>query len=158
MSRGKVTKQTLCWDCKNSTKPDICPWVRDFTPVPGWTAEKTEIRNLGESYLVKECPLFKRGAFKGGMEEDVFGKREHISIDNQDTVKLAEAIIERYVEDWKFLEYGELDGIRFCGSRLKRKKILEFFYSEWFERLLSLFSDIEPDYIRKALKIKVVNK
>ena len=146
-------RQTLCWDCRNCTKPEICPWVRDYTPVPGWEARKTEIRTLGESYLVIDCPLFKRDAFHGGAEADTFGKKEHITIDNEDMVRIAEAIIERYVEDWKFLEYGELDGIRFCGSKLKRDKIIGFFSSEWFADLLACFSDIDPMVILKKLKI-----
>ena len=150
--KNNGSKQTLCWDCKNCTSPDVCPWVRDFTPVPGWKAKLNSFREY-DSYLVIECPLFKRGAYHGGTEENLLIAKEHISIYDNDTEKLAEAIIERYVEDWKFLEYGELDGVRFCGGKLSRNKIVSFFTSEWFADLLASFSDIDPMVILKKLKI-----
>ena len=145
-------KQTLCWDCKNCTNPEVCPWVRDYTPVPGWKAKPNILRDY-DSYLVIECPLFKRGAYHGGAEENLLIAKDHITLDYQDMVKLSEAIIGRYVEDWKFLEYGDLDGVRFCGSRLKRDTVVDFFSSEWFADLLACFSDIDPMVILKKLKI-----
>ena len=57
---------TLCWHCEWATgKEGKCPWVRSFTPVPGWTAKKTYLRQsegqFTESYIVKDCPLFSEG-------------------------------------------------------------------------------------------------
>ena len=57
---------TLCWHCEWATgKEGKCPWVRSFTPVPGWTAKQTYLRQtegqFTESYIVKDCPLFKEG-------------------------------------------------------------------------------------------------
>lgn len=69
--------ETLCWNCKNTNRFK-CSWFKDFTPVPGWVAEKT-IRNYThtstwrdrgkirrrsfahevESYYVIECPGFE---------------------------------------------------------------------------------------------------
>lgn len=146
---------TLCWDCENATRPHVCPWVRDYTPVDGWSASPTHIGGYYsyDSYIVTECPLFVRDAFGGGIDEDVFCKHKKITIDDQDAVNLAEAIIERQVEDWKFLEYGRLDNITFCGSRIKRKECLEFFFSPWFEQLLASFSDRSPEEIRGYIRI-----
>lgn len=48
----------LCWNCQKAVCG--CSWSRNFAPVPGWTATKTEF-----SYHIKECPEFvadrKRG-------------------------------------------------------------------------------------------------
>lgn len=76
--------QTLCWNCANATDHAACPWVEDFTPVPGWTATKTllmqDTASPYESYLVTACPLFKRDAYKGGSRKKRGGSntvREH---------------------------------------------------------------------------------
>lgn len=58
-------KRSICWYCANSTNGGKCPWARSFTPVPGWEAEKTQIKGNGrgdkgyESYNVKQCPLYR---------------------------------------------------------------------------------------------------
>lgn len=47
---------TLCWCCEyacNTTND--CPWMTSLKPVPEWTA----IRH-GDSYMVIDCPMFKR--------------------------------------------------------------------------------------------------
>lgn len=58
---------TLCWHCKNSTNGIVCPWARDYSPVPGWTAESTLVKCRGgdnnepyfySSMCVTKCPLF----------------------------------------------------------------------------------------------------
>lgn len=58
---------TLCWHCKNSTNGAICPWARDYSPVPGWTAEPSMVKCRGgdnndpyfySSMCVTKCPLF----------------------------------------------------------------------------------------------------
>lgn len=62
-------RPTLCWDCANATKPDVCCWCADFKPVPGWDAEPTTKQDgfdAYESYLVKHCPLFVRDGERGG--------------------------------------------------------------------------------------------
>ena len=59
---------TLCWDCAKAV--NRCSWSIDFTPVEGWTAEKTKLRNKDngyvESYRVTACPEFEPDAKKGG--------------------------------------------------------------------------------------------
>lgn len=147
-----------CWDCKNSTKPNVCPWARDFTPVPGWKAEKTSVRgisNLMDTYNVIECPLFKRDGFNGGMVEDLFGKKEELHIDESDAKNLACAIIERYVEDWKQLDYGRLNDLCIGASHVYRDHVLKFFASQWFSDLLMIAApDIAPQDVWKALRIR----
>ena len=72
--KGRHT-HTLCWNCAHSVHPDVCPWVDDFTPVPGWTAVKTSLMQDSvqpyESYRVVSCPLFKRDAYRGGTRKKV---------------------------------------------------------------------------------------
>lgn len=54
--------QTLCWGCANATGG--CCWSDYWKhrPVPGWKAERNDIRiNSGlsaESYIVYECPEY----------------------------------------------------------------------------------------------------
>lgn len=148
---------TLCWDCRNSTKPYGCPWAGNLIPVKGWKAEKTKLSSRFhpfESYLVTECPLFCRDGFGGGHTENLFScKREKTQIDDADAMNLAAAIIERQIEDWKFLDYGKLNNITFCGSRIRKKDCVEFFFSPWFETLLAAVTEITPDEVRKAIGV-----
>lgn len=51
-----------CWTCKNACGG--CSWSKDFTPIPGWKAEKTYHRsngNYAESYKIASCPQYIRG-------------------------------------------------------------------------------------------------
>lgn len=57
---------TLCWHCEWATGKDgHCPWARSLTPVPGWEAIKSKLRQsegqYADSYIVKDCPLFEEG-------------------------------------------------------------------------------------------------
>lgn len=58
-------KRSLCWSCANATNGSKCPWARSFAPVPGWEAEKTQIKGNSkgdrgyESYNVRKCPLYR---------------------------------------------------------------------------------------------------
>lgn len=56
----------ICIDCANACGG--CSWSRDFTPVPGWTAEKVtrRVKNgkywyWGETYKITACPQFAEG-------------------------------------------------------------------------------------------------
>lgn len=80
--QGKC-QDTICWNCRYATGTQLpktlvltskktgakrqfpgCPWATESVAVPGWKAEKTDIKNpeaFGgnqESYVVHECPLF----------------------------------------------------------------------------------------------------
>lgn len=49
----------LCFRCDNACGG--CSWSKDFTPVEGWTAEKTKIwigRTTIDSYRITACPEF----------------------------------------------------------------------------------------------------
>lgn len=85
---------TLCWSCKYASGAELkkplvltsrktglkrtfvgCPWVEAFVAVPGWTAEKTLVKNrLGnnafyqKSYLVTACPHYE---FDGRKEVEI---------------------------------------------------------------------------------------
>lgn len=148
---------TLCWDCRNATNPWVCPWVRNGTPVKGWAANQTVIKTgkvITDTFKVLECPLFKRDSFKGGQEECLFGEKRKVEIDGEDAKNLAVAIISRYAEDWRFLNYGELDDLYYCGSQLNRREILRFFGSQWFGDLLELAApSVDPPTVWAELKI-----
>lgn len=61
---------TICWTCRRGTRSE-CPWFAEHRPVPGWTAERREIRMTAyadgkryerptESYVVRKCPLYQK--------------------------------------------------------------------------------------------------
>lgn len=74
---------TLCYTCEHCTctdSPDfeplsqtlpdgrvshqrVCPWASEYKPVPGWTAERHDIKTTQdiyeESYFVTACPYYK---------------------------------------------------------------------------------------------------
>lgn len=107
-----------------------------------------------DSYLVKSCPLFERGSFKGGMVEDCFGAKQKAKVSVSEVHSLACAIIERYVLDWKILEYGALSDLIIGSFRITRVGILKFFASQWFGDLLAIaLPDREPPEIWEALRI-----
>lgn len=58
----KYNTGTLCWKCKKAT--GFCSWSDNFTPVDGWTAIPTLIKNAHSNYMksykVIECPEFER--------------------------------------------------------------------------------------------------
>ena len=54
--------KTLCWKCANACGD--CSWSDhwEHSPVEGWKAVPTEMRNDGRvavSYIVTECPEFR---------------------------------------------------------------------------------------------------
>lgn len=69
-NRKSIYTQTLCWNCGNAYGK--CPWTEvdeltnrvKFQPVPGWVADKTNLKLHHDekdedfSYLVHECPMF----------------------------------------------------------------------------------------------------
>lgn len=76
MPKGAKLTDQLCWKCQRATgdKDLQCPWFRDFTPIKGWTAEPTNIRNVRmkeydgqpvderteniETFAIFDCPMF----------------------------------------------------------------------------------------------------
>ena len=61
------TKFSLCWECKKAV--GLCPWSAKLKPIPGWEADKfgATAQKPYSTYLVKQCPLFERDAYDGGM-------------------------------------------------------------------------------------------
>lgn len=67
MNKGKGGPFSLCWDCQNACSG--CDWSRSLEPIPGWTATPTVINHQSgpeDSYIVWDCPMFKRDAIRGG--------------------------------------------------------------------------------------------
>lgn len=56
---------TLCWDCANACCG--CTWSQSLRPVKGWKAIQVH-NNAFTSYIVQECPEFKRDAYQGGVK------------------------------------------------------------------------------------------
>lgn len=152
---NRDTPRSLCWDCKNATRPDVCSWTDNFTPVPGWKAKPSKIYGAHpiDSYTVLECPRFKRDSFGAGAEECLLTLHRPIKLCDDDLINLAEAVIENAVEDWKALQYGALKHTNFRDAHITRKQTLEFFFSADFENYLSTFSELTPEQIRSWLKI-----
>lgn len=67
---GPVGERTLCWDCERACCG--CSWSRNFEPVVGWKARPVNIKQRGAqttgSFIVYECPGFKRDAIDYGMK------------------------------------------------------------------------------------------
>ena len=63
-------KMTLCWDCAKAV--GHCSWSADLKPVEGWTATPTRKKLRKdlefESFVVYDCPEFKRDAFCNGLK------------------------------------------------------------------------------------------
>ena len=148
--------KSLCWDCANSTNSEVCPWARELTPVKGWDAKPYRLGGVApmDSYIVSDCPLFKRDSFGAGAERCLMTqKKKPPTLYNDDLKNIAEAIIEGAVEDWKALQYGALEYVRFRGDRITKKDTLEFFFSKDFEDFLGTFSERTPQQIRSWLQI-----
>ena len=147
-------EQTLCFDCKNATRPWKCPWVAKYAPVPGWLAEKTQLCKRSspyDSYYVKACPRFKRDSYCGGTVNHPETGR--VYVDPKDVSSIAEAICEQAVADWIAIDYGNLSSLKVSGSTVKRDKMLEFFFSAWFAQLLESFTEYTPQQIRRSIRI-----
>ena len=57
---------TICWDCARATGG--CPWSDRLRPVKGWVAKELKPTSTRpySTYIVLECPGFKRDAYDGG--------------------------------------------------------------------------------------------
>lgn len=56
------SKPSICFDCQNGYAHK-CKWVRRLKPIEGWKAEKREYKEVlgtGFTYVVIECPNFKK--------------------------------------------------------------------------------------------------
>ena len=75
--------------------------------------------------------------------------------ETQKYINFACGIIQQAVEDWQYLQYGEIDKAIYLTAVIRYDELLNFFHSEWFEYLLSFaLPDVTPDDVRTALKIK----
>lgn len=78
-----------------------------------------------------------------------WGALNHVE---RDPFDLALAIIERYVLDWRALEYGDRDFVLVDGVLVSKEDTLTFFFEPWFYDLCTAVH-YTPKQIRKALRI-----
>ena len=154
-ARGRKPCLSLCWDCANSLKPWKCAWVRANEPIPGWWATPNKESRSGKlwSYHVISCPNFDRDSFRGGLERNLTGSNHETRIDKPDTANIAEAIIERAILDWKYINSYGVPDTKMEDVVVTKHDLIEFFFSEWFVRLLESFSYHSPEQIRKYIGI-----
>ena len=154
--------QTICWCCENATNSKACPWADRAEPVPGWVADDHFIKlhsgsrvYRSHSFIVKECPLFKRDAFWGGSEK-MWGAKSAADTEYADLTEIAAAIIIQAVYDWQDLECGKLDKLaRYKKDTLYKDELLRFFFSGYFESLCHhVTKAYEPWEFRAALHIR----
>ena len=57
---------SICWDCARACGG--CPWSDKLVPIRGWKAIKINpsATKPYTTYLVQECPGFKRDGYDGG--------------------------------------------------------------------------------------------
>lgn len=142
---GTEYRESKCFSCRKATGVCKCSWAESFTPVEGWNAEPTKIHMTGrvniDSYLVWTCPQYERG-------------HDKVSLDDGDIKKLACVILEQAVDDWKAIDYGAVEVRYFRNQRVKRSKLMDFFYSEKFDIIVHVaLPDYTPEQIRAALKV-----
>lgn len=80
---------------------------------------------------------------------ETWGALNHVE---RDPFDLALAIIERYVLDWRALEYGDRDFVLVDGVLVSKEDTLTFFFEPWFYDLCTAIH-YTPKQIRKALRI-----
>jgi hypothetical protein len=93
------------------------------------------------------------GVRSGGVADkrsgESWGALNHVE---RDPFDLALAIIERYVLDWRALEYGDRDFVLVDGVLVSKEDTLTFFFEPWFYDLCTAIH-YTPTQIRKALRI-----
>lgn len=144
---------TLCWDCAWSNGSGDCPWVDHQTPVEGWEAIPNHVAgHYGfDSFSVVKCPSFKRDSHNAGQSWQWGRPGKKTELSSGDAVKIASRIIDQAVQDWRDIK--DTNNLRLDGQVVWHEEVVEFFNSSWFERLLALASDLDPDKCRDSLKI-----
>ena len=134
-----------CGRCIHAAAGDkTCPWHTMFKPVDGWEATPTVLSEnqsyREDSFEVTVCPLYVKGH-----------PERHYSDDGIN--RLAIETMFQAVEDWKSLDYGKRDELRYVGQTIKREELIEFFWSPWFEAMVHSVLTVRPSHIRRALKV-----
>jgi hypothetical protein len=70
MASGYQGARSICWDCERACTG--CSWSQEFIPVKGWKAIPTKMKQRDNqyvgTYIVCECPQFKRDAYDYGLK------------------------------------------------------------------------------------------
>lgn len=158
---------TLCWDCKNATNINKCPWARDNTPVDGWWARPTKVRmyhgydhRMEDSFCVIMCPLFERDGWRGGVYKHDCSRGRALKDTSPDDIRaLAAAIIHQQIDDWEALDRGKhAKAIPLGGKVVSSVEVVKFFNSAWFASLLAAVSETPPEVVREILGVPNVER
>lgn len=131
---------SICWECEKATNGK-CSWSRNFVPVDGWDAEKTD-----NGYHVNKCPQFTKE------------KKKKENYNNEGVKMLAAAVLKTAGTDYsnalKPLSKEKLvDTIINRYDEIKnqtgKKKLIEKFFSN---NIYSEIADIDGNYLIRAIK------
>lgn len=96
-----------------------------------------------------------KGLKREQFQEKFFFKRTDPDNETQIFIDIASAIIQQAVEDEKYLQSSGEDKTRYLSQPIDKGELLNFFYSDWFEFLLSYaLPQFTPEDIFNALHIK----
>ena len=128
---------TLCWDCEN--RIGGCSWTQNFEADEGWKAEAVTNSDNSDTYLVRECPQFKKGNVKVNIESDGF-------------VRLTYAIIKQMVNEYKN-NYITLQKMPIGITETTRKNVVDDFNNTLRDIKTGIMYELYgEDFVEKAIK------
>lgn len=155
------SKIKTCGICSDSYRVTKCPlFVRDAdkaglvkVPLKGERHNGNSNHNEHRTHdawdrVAESRHTVRVDAGSGSVAHRGSGKARR-SVD-MDTLDLAFGIIERAVIDWKVLDYGRRAECVVDGELVKRREVVEFFFSDWFYSLCNV-TQFTPKEIRSFI-------
>ena len=128
MGEEMIYSKQPCWTCVHASGQNACEWARNFTPIEGWKASLTKIRNGQHfiySYDIEECPLYAKG-------------HKPAKAESGDYQLLLCQILAQAVEDWKALDYGRMNLLKTGRDIVYTQELVSFFASEFCDEISRL--------------------
>ena len=125
-------KRSLCFDCSKACVRG-CSWADDYTPVDGWTAEKTRL-----GYLVLKCPEFTpdgedRGRPKSFDNEGVTNLLEAVMTQTRNDYITGSGLYTRKTTSGRYTREGDYKSS--CPKAANRRLIEKFLRSSYAQQL-----------------------
>lgn len=120
-----MTSKQPCWECTHASGKNACEWAKDNTPIKGWVATPTKLRNgqyTTDSYSIGSCPKFKKGHLP-------------TKADNDEYRLLLCQVLAQAVADWKALDYGRATLIRTGRENVYTTELIAFFESDYCDEI-----------------------